>query len=263
MTGLEVSRVGMRMPEFTPADPELRFNIVDRSFQAAGITSEAMKFGYALTALGPHYTAEVRDIIMNPPAERPYESLKTELVKRLSLSQEHKTRRLLEHEEIGDRKPEDTFFSGHGRESLRIPAKNGSRATSEIDLRALGGQRFDNKYIRYTDNDIEFRLATRIHVAFRNSGHVETDNRSRFLGALRTLSGFKKRTTCRPSDEFDIPRAVFALQCAMHKGDNGRNDVSRVTSAVPGNYATGRTAECGTACDTTSHRDDAGTAGGE
>lgn len=47
----------------------------------------------------------MRDIILNPPAERAYETLKTELIKRLSLSQEHKTRRLLEHEEIGDRKP--------------------------------------------------------------------------------------------------------------------------------------------------------------
>ncbi|XP_029165115.1 uncharacterized protein LOC114936180 [Nylanderia fulva] len=101
----EVSRVGMRMPEFTPTDPELWFNIVDRSFQAAGITVDATKFGYALSALGPRYTTEVRDIIMNPPPERAYETLKTELVKRLSLSQEHKTRRLLEHEEIGDRKP--------------------------------------------------------------------------------------------------------------------------------------------------------------
>ncbi|KYN06788.1 hypothetical protein ALC62_02256 [Cyphomyrmex costatus] len=103
--GAEVSRVGMRMPEFTPADPELWFSIVDRSFLAAGITVDATKFGYALTAIGPRYTMEVRDVIMNPPAERAYETLKTELIKRLNLSQEHKTRRLLEHEEIGDRKP--------------------------------------------------------------------------------------------------------------------------------------------------------------
>lgn len=92
------------MPEFTPTDPELWFNIVDRSFQAAGITVDATKFGYALTALSPSYT-EVRDIIMNLPAEHAYETLKAELITRLSLSQEHKTRRLLEHEEIGDRKP--------------------------------------------------------------------------------------------------------------------------------------------------------------
>lgn len=105
MPGAEVSRVGMRMPEFTPSDPELWFNIVDRSFQAAGITTDMTKFGYAITAIGPRHTLEVRDIIMNPPAERAYETLKNELIKRLSLSQEHKTRRLLEHEEIGDRKP--------------------------------------------------------------------------------------------------------------------------------------------------------------
>ncbi|XP_012542801.2 uncharacterized protein LOC118648078 [Monomorium pharaonis] len=103
--GAEVNRVGMRMPEFTPNDPELWFSILDRSFHAAGITTDATKFGYALTALGPTYMAEVRDVIMNPPGEGAYDTLKRELTKRLSLSQEHKTRRLLEHEEIGDRKP--------------------------------------------------------------------------------------------------------------------------------------------------------------
>jgi len=36
---------------------------------------------------------------MNSPAERAYETLKTELIKRLSLSQDHKACRLLE--EIG------------------------------------------------------------------------------------------------------------------------------------------------------------------
>ncbi|KYQ48167.1 hypothetical protein ALC60_12796 [Trachymyrmex zeteki] len=98
--GPEVSNVGMRMPEFTQADPEPWFNIIDRSFQAAEITSDTTKFGYALTALGLRYTTEVRDIIMSSPVERPYETLKAELIKRLSLLQEHKTRRLLEHEEI-------------------------------------------------------------------------------------------------------------------------------------------------------------------
>lgn len=105
MLDTEVSRVGVRMPEFASSNPELWFKIVDRSFQAAGITVDVTKFRYALTAIGPRYTAEVRDIIMNPPAERAYETLKAEVIKRLSLSQEHKTRRLLEHEEIGDRKP--------------------------------------------------------------------------------------------------------------------------------------------------------------
>lgn len=105
MLNAEVNRVGMRVPEFTPTDPELWFNIIDRSFQAAGIVTDATKFGYALTAIGPRYTLEVRDVIMNPPADRAYETLKAELIKCLSVSQENKMRRLLEHEEIGDRKP--------------------------------------------------------------------------------------------------------------------------------------------------------------
>lgn len=93
------------MPEFTPSDLELWFSIMDRSFQTTGIVVDATKFGYALTAIGARYALEVRDIIMSPPAENAYNTLRTELVKRISLSQEHKTRQLLEHEEIGDRKP--------------------------------------------------------------------------------------------------------------------------------------------------------------
>ncbi|XP_029162900.1 uncharacterized protein LOC114944905 [Nylanderia fulva] len=113
MAGAEVNRVGMRMPEFTSGDPELWFNIIDWSFQAAGITTDATKFGYVLTAIGPRHAMKVRDIIMNPPAERAYETVRCELIKRLSLSQEHKTRRLLKYEEIGDRKP--TQFLRHLR----------------------------------------------------------------------------------------------------------------------------------------------------
>lgn len=47
---------------------------------------------------------EVRDIIMNTPIKRAYKILKTELIKRLSLLQEHKICRLLEHDKIGDQK---------------------------------------------------------------------------------------------------------------------------------------------------------------
>jgi len=79
LQGNEINRIGLRIPEFTPADPELWFSIMDRSFQAAGITTDSTKFGYALTAIGPRYTLEVRDIIMYPPSENAYQTLRTEL----------------------------------------------------------------------------------------------------------------------------------------------------------------------------------------
>ncbi|XP_076664946.1 uncharacterized protein LOC143367207 [Andrena cerasifolii] len=88
--------------------------MVERSFEESGVTTDSTKFGYILGALYPRYAAEVRDIIVNPPPIDPYGRLKSELIRRLSLSQEQKTRRLLEHKEFGDRKPSQ--FLRHLRE---------------------------------------------------------------------------------------------------------------------------------------------------
>ncbi|CAK9821249.1 hypothetical protein ANTRET_LOCUS15 [Anthophora retusa] len=43
--------------------------------------------------------------MLDPPTERKYERLKTELISRLSTSKKRRIQRLLEHEEIGDRRP--------------------------------------------------------------------------------------------------------------------------------------------------------------
>ncbi|XP_064215685.1 uncharacterized protein LOC135267351 [Tribolium castaneum] len=48
---------------------------------------------------------EIKDVITNIPETNKYEKVKEELIKRLSSSQEQKTRRLLEREEMGDRTP--------------------------------------------------------------------------------------------------------------------------------------------------------------
>ncbi|XP_015118222.1 uncharacterized protein LOC107041920 [Diachasma alloeum] len=102
----QISRVALQLGEFTPEDPELFFSIADRGFHAAGITSKATKFAHICGKLSKSkHTVEVRDIILNPPADNPYTHLKTELIKRLSSSQEEKTRRLLESAEMGDMKP--------------------------------------------------------------------------------------------------------------------------------------------------------------
>jgi len=62
------------------------------------------KFTYTLTAIRPKFYNEIRDTILNPPENQSYETLKFELIKCVCSSQEEKTRRLLEFEEIGDRK---------------------------------------------------------------------------------------------------------------------------------------------------------------
>jgi len=101
---LELDRTGIKMPEFIHSDPELWFSILDKTFKEIWITSDSRKFTHALTAIGPNYSIEVCDIILNPPEDCAFEILKSELIKRISLSQEEKTRPF-EHEELGDHKP--------------------------------------------------------------------------------------------------------------------------------------------------------------
>lgn len=103
---MELNRIALKIPPFYPSDPEMWFNMVERSFEASGVTLEATKFSHILGALDPIHAKEIRDIVFKPPTTDPYTFLRAELIKILSTTQEQKTRRLLEHEETGgDHKP--------------------------------------------------------------------------------------------------------------------------------------------------------------
>ncbi|XP_062532872.1 uncharacterized protein LOC134201647 [Bombyx mori] len=81
------------------------FSQIEMQFKLSGISVDDTKFAYMSANLEPQYAKEVRDIITKPPASNKYEKLKTELIKRLSISQEKRVRQLLMHEELGDQKP--------------------------------------------------------------------------------------------------------------------------------------------------------------
>ena len=100
-----IDRVGIRIPPFWASDPEMWFTQIENQFALAKETSDETKFHYVARNMDSKYATEVRDILANPPATNKYTFLKTELIRRLSSSQKQKTRRLLEHEEIGDCKP--------------------------------------------------------------------------------------------------------------------------------------------------------------
>ncbi|XP_046384953.1 uncharacterized protein LOC124155278 [Ischnura elegans] len=100
-----VDHVAVRLPNFWAERPELWFSRVEIQLALAGITSDTTKFSYVVNQLEDRYAIEVEDIIRNPPARDKYEAIKTELISRLTSSKEQRIRQLLEHEEIGDRKP--------------------------------------------------------------------------------------------------------------------------------------------------------------
>ncbi|XP_025829560.1 uncharacterized protein LOC112904235 [Agrilus planipennis] len=95
----------MTLPPFNYTDPELWFSQVELGFASAGISSNIKKFEIVAQSLESRVASEVRDLVVAAPSNDSYTSLKTELIKRLSASQEEKTRRFLENEELGDRKP--------------------------------------------------------------------------------------------------------------------------------------------------------------
>ncbi|KAJ8961357.1 hypothetical protein NQ318_014600 [Aromia moschata] len=105
LTAVNSNRVALKLPPWIPSDPDMWLTLVDRTFDLAKITCKETKFSDVATALDQSVIMEVRDIVMNPPASEPYKTLTKALVNRLSVSQEQKTRRLLEKEEIGDSKP--------------------------------------------------------------------------------------------------------------------------------------------------------------
>lgn len=100
-----VNRVAVRLPPFWPEDPEVWFTQAESHFHVSGIKDDATKFHIILSQLDQRYAKEIKDVIQSPPKTDKYNKLKSELIKRLSISREQQISQLLSHEELGDRKP--------------------------------------------------------------------------------------------------------------------------------------------------------------
>lgn len=101
----DISTLSLRLPPFYPSDPALWFGQVENLFLTRRIISQKTKFAYIVSSLQPEFAQEVRDILLNPPAEDPYNTVKAELIRRTSQSEQKRLRQLLISEELGDRKP--------------------------------------------------------------------------------------------------------------------------------------------------------------
>lgn len=104
-TSSGISTVTLKLPPFWPADPVLWFVQVESQFATRRITADMSKYHHVVSSLSPAIATEVRDLLISPPAEDAYNTLKAQLIRRTSASEEKRLRQLLTAEELGDRTP--------------------------------------------------------------------------------------------------------------------------------------------------------------
>jgi len=95
----------VKLPPYYSADPTLWFAQAERALALRGVTRSSTKFDYIAAALSADMATKVRELLISPPAEEPYETLKKALIDRTSESARARLDRLLQREELGDRRP--------------------------------------------------------------------------------------------------------------------------------------------------------------
>ena len=71
-----IAAVNLKLPPFWSSDPEVWFKQVEAQFRTRHITAQSTKFDHINASLSPEFATVVWDLIIRPPVDAPYDSLR-------------------------------------------------------------------------------------------------------------------------------------------------------------------------------------------
>ncbi|XP_077485401.1 uncharacterized protein LOC144095600 [Amblyomma americanum] len=100
-----VAVLDMKLPPFWTGEPELWFVQVESQLAARRITADSTKYHHVVGSLPPATASEVWDLLLTPPEENAYQTLKETLIRRVTPTEPERLQQLLREAELGDRRP--------------------------------------------------------------------------------------------------------------------------------------------------------------
>ncbi|XP_075741523.1 uncharacterized protein LOC142791063 [Rhipicephalus microplus] len=85
--------------------PRVWFSQIEARFELRLITSQQSKYLHVVSALPPNIADAVDDVLASTPSEKPYDDLKSAVLKRTEVSEQSRLQQLLCHEELSDQRP--------------------------------------------------------------------------------------------------------------------------------------------------------------
>ncbi|CAH8437786.1 unnamed protein product [Dicrocoelium dendriticum] len=101
----KVEHVTIATPPFHESNLKHWFVQLEALFELRGIRSEILKYLHVVSALSPHVTDDIDDILELPAERKTYEEIKAAILKRTGLSDRQRITKLLSETELGDLKP--------------------------------------------------------------------------------------------------------------------------------------------------------------
>lgn len=101
----ELARVAVKPPPFWHKDPTSWFLQLEAQFNLGGITNDDTKFYTTVSAIDLNMVQSVRDLILEPPSEKKYETLKQKLISLFADSEAARLQQLLQDTQLGDMRP--------------------------------------------------------------------------------------------------------------------------------------------------------------